>query len=173
MSKNSVTCFFYLLVISVCGFSQNTLVPDTNFEQALIDLGHDSGPLDGRVPTSNINTITSLDVAEKNISDLTGIEDFTELSYLDCSINLLTSLNLSQNINLKELYFSNNQVTSIDVSMLKDLEHLWCQSNLLTIVNITQNPNIISLVCRNNLLKSLDVTQNSALVVLAFEKNQI
>ena len=64
MGKNYVTCLFYLLVISVCGFSQ-TVVPDANFEQALIDLGLDSGPLDGMVPTSNINLLTSLDVSEK------------------------------------------------------------------------------------------------------------
>ena len=172
MSKNSVISLFFLFALSVCGLSQ-TVVPDANFEQALIDLGLDSGPLDGMVPTSNINLLTSLDVSEKNIADLTGIEDFTALTVLDCSINQLTSLNLSQNINLKELYFFNNQIASIDVSMLKDLKILWCQNNLLEIVNITQNPNIISLVCRNNLLKSLDVTKNASLVVLAFEKNDI
>ena len=37
-----------------------TQIPDTNFEQALIDAGHDTGAVDGKVPTDNIKTITSL-----------------------------------------------------------------------------------------------------------------
>ena len=43
-------CFIYYN--SLC---QNTFVPDANFEQALIDEGYDSGPLDGNVLTSNIS----------------------------------------------------------------------------------------------------------------------
>ena len=35
------------------------------FEQALIDLGLDSGPLDDLVPTANINGITALDLEAK------------------------------------------------------------------------------------------------------------
>lgn len=47
-------------------FSQNTYVPDDNFEQALIDLGYDSGALDDYVLTANINTVTALDVSSLN-----------------------------------------------------------------------------------------------------------
>ena len=40
--------------------AQNTYVPDDNFEQALIDLGYDSGSLDDYVPTANISSISNL-----------------------------------------------------------------------------------------------------------------
>jgi len=40
--------------VSLCSFCQNTFVPDDNFEQALIDLGYDTPPLDNVVPTANI-----------------------------------------------------------------------------------------------------------------------
>jgi hypothetical protein len=43
-----------LAQITQC-YSQTTAVPDVNFEQALIDLGHDSGTPDGMVPTANIS----------------------------------------------------------------------------------------------------------------------
>ena len=59
---------------------------DPNFEQALIDLGIDN-VLDGSVSTSNINTVTELNVNSMNISDLTGIEDFTSLINLQCWYN--------------------------------------------------------------------------------------
>ena len=54
-------------------------MPDDNFEQTLIDLGHDDF-LDNYVITNNISGITSLDINAKNISDLTGIEDFASTS---------------------------------------------------------------------------------------------
>ena len=53
-----------------------TNVPDDNFEQALIDLGYDD-TLDDYVITENISAVTSLDVSEKEISNLTGIAGFT------------------------------------------------------------------------------------------------
>ncbi|MEE9438722.1 MAG: hypothetical protein V3V14_06950, partial [Saprospiraceae bacterium] len=40
-----------------------TYVPDDAFEQALIDMGYDTGALDDYVPTNNINMLTSLDVS--------------------------------------------------------------------------------------------------------------
>ena len=46
---------FLAIGISSFSFCQTTVIPDPNFEQALIDLGHDTAPLDGSVPTANIN----------------------------------------------------------------------------------------------------------------------
>ncbi len=68
-----------------------TFVPDDNFEQALIDLGYDD-VLNDSVLTANISGVTSLNVNDKSISDLTGIEGFTALTDLDCNTNQLTSL---------------------------------------------------------------------------------
>ena len=71
--------------------AQNTYVPDDNFEQALIDLGYDD-TLDDYVTTANISGVTELDVSNKEISDLTGIEAFAALTQLECWNNQLTSL---------------------------------------------------------------------------------
>lgn len=166
------------LLISFCfitinSFSQNTFVPDDNFEQALIDLGLDTPPLDDNVLTSNISGVTDLDIANKNILDLTGIEDFVALTNLDCSNNQLTTLNISQNINLVELYCSTNQLSSLEVINLPNLIRLWCFSNQITNLNITQNPLLISLRCEYNQLTSLDTTNNINLNVLVCEHNQI
>ena len=49
------------LGFTLLGFSQ-TLITDPNFEQALIDLGYDTAPINGSVPTANISSVTSLDV---------------------------------------------------------------------------------------------------------------
>ena len=74
----------------------NTYVPDDNFEQALIDLGYDD-VLDDYVLTENISGVTELDVSNKEIGDLTGIEGFIALDNLTCNTNQLTSLDVSNN----------------------------------------------------------------------------
>jgi len=93
--KYFLTLIFAWLIVLI-GSSQNTFVPDDNFEQALIDLGYDKGPLDDYVPTVKISYILILRLENKNISDLTGIEDFTSLGILDCEGNNLTSVDLSK-----------------------------------------------------------------------------
>jgi hypothetical protein len=87
-----------------------TYVPDDNFEQALIDLGYDN-VLDDYVITSNISSVTILNVDRKSISDLTGIEDFTALQQLRVEVNNLISLDLSQNASLIHLSADRNNLT--------------------------------------------------------------
>ncbi|MDP6134635.1 MAG: leucine-rich repeat domain-containing protein, partial [Candidatus Marinimicrobia bacterium] len=110
-----VAILFIVLLTSSFVFAQNTYVPDDKFEQALIDLGYDT-TLDDSVLTANISGVTSLDVSNKEISDLTGIEAFTALTYLNCNSNKLTSLDVSANTALTELFCYENQLTSLDVS---------------------------------------------------------
>lgn len=173
MRTKNVVCVYSFIMLSICGLSQNTFVPDDNFEQALIDLGFDVAPLDDLVPTANINTITNLDVNSKSISDLTGIEDFTALEVLNCENNLLSVLDVTNNLSLTQLFCSTNNISSINISPLLDLQIFWCLNNRLTTLNTTQNTKLISLVCGNNLLTNLDVTNNPLLNVLVFLNNQI
>jgi gliding motility-associated-like protein len=121
-------------------------------------LGYDSGPLDGRVLTANINTIPNLDLQGKGISDLTGIEDFIRLTMLNCQNNLLTGLNVSMNTGLTQLFCSSNSITAINVSPLIDLQIFWCLNNQLYGLDVSINTKLISLVCENNQLTSLNVT---------------
>ena len=102
--------FILLLTIPFIGFGQLTMIPDANFEQALINLGYDTGTPNGSVSTANINTVTTLSVVSTNISDLTGIEDFTALIDLYCEGNQLTNLDVSTNTALEQLVCWGNQV---------------------------------------------------------------
>jgi len=133
-----------------------TYVPDDNFEQSLINLGYDN-VLDNYVITSSIDTVTVLEVYQQNISDLTGIEDFTALTVLDCEDNQLTSLDVSQNTALTVLSTEVNQLTSLDLSNNTALTDLWCYSNQLTTLDVSNNTALILLSCGNNQLTSLDL----------------
>ena len=172
MNKKTILRVFILLTTSFYGWSQ-TYVPDDNFEQALIDLGYDSGPLDDYVPTANISGILNLVIDSKNIADLTGIEDFLSLQTLNCETNLLSVIDVSKNTALTQLFCGGNSLSNIDISMLLALQIFWCQDNQLNSIDVTNNTQLISLVCGNNLLTNLDVSKNTALNVLSFEDNQI
>ena len=83
-------------------YGQTTYIPDGKFEKALIDLGIDSdGIVNQSVATADISGVTKLDINNKGITDLTGIEDFSSLTYLTCYSNPLGTLDLSQNTALK------------------------------------------------------------------------
>ena len=155
------------------GFSQTTEIPDLNFEQALIDLGYDSGDPDGFVLTTNINLITELNVSNKSITDLTGIEGFTDLTRLSCYNNQLTSLNVSNNTALTYLGCGDNQLTILDVSNNTALTYLQCGNNQLTILDVSNNTALTYLGCGDNQLTSLNVSNNTALTSLSCFNNQL
>jgi Leucine-rich repeat (LRR) protein len=138
------------------------LIPDSNFEQALIDLGIDSNPvIDGRVLKSDVESVTSLDVSSKNIADLKGIEAFTALESLDCWSNQLTSLDISNNTALSYLDCWSNQLTSLDLSNNTALSYLDCGDNQLTSLDLSANTALRSLQCYSNQLTSLNVANGN------------
>jgi len=174
--------------------AQYTLIPDVNFEKALIFLGIDSGVTDGKVLTSSINTLTSLNVSNSSISDLTGIQDFVALQSLDCQKNNLTSLDLSKNGNLIEancttnkltnfintsnlglthLYCSSNQLTSLDVTKYIALTNLYFSSNKITSIDVSSNNLLVKLWCNSNLLTELNITNNTSLIELNCATNKL
>ena len=182
-------CFIYYN--SLC---QNTFVPDANFEQALIDEGYDSGPLDGNVLTSNISGILNLDIKNRGITNLTGIEDFSALKNLDCSSNLLINidvrplsslqilwcfenqiinLNVDQNISLTALRCENNKLTSLNLSKNINLIDLACEQNKITTIDVSNSVSLNRFQCGNNLLNTLDVSTNVNLSYLSCEQNQL
>ena len=162
--------FVFLLPI-ICT-SQYTSIPDSIFEQALIDLGYDD-VIDGQVSTSNIDAITYLYVDNRSISDLTGIEDFTALTYLNCVYNQIASLDVSNNTALDTLICGYNQLTSLNVSQNTALTVLACYENQLTSLDVSQNTALTYLNCGYNQLTSLNVSQNTALTELYFYDNQL
>ncbi|WP_299886419.1 M4 family metallopeptidase [uncultured Lacinutrix sp.] len=158
-----------------------TAIPDANFEAALEALGYDDISADGQVPTSLINTVTSLNVDGASISDLTGIEDFVALETLDADNNSLTSVDVSAlsnlitlrldynnltiidvtaNTNLETLSFRNNTVASLDLSNNVLLKTLHFQFNDVATLDLTNNTALTGIICRGNDLTSLDLSQN-------------
>ena len=158
---------------------QLTYVPDHNFEAYLENNGMGNGiPYDSSVFTSAIDTLIYLDLSfgagsATGIFDLTGIEDFSALTYLDCSYNQITSLDVSSNIALTYLDCQNNWLTNLNVSQNTALTYLDCWDNDLTFLDVSNNTSLDTLDCGTNQLSSLDVSQNPSLIFLRCFINQI
>ena len=168
-----------LSVIFITGFSfgQYTSIPDPNFEQALIDLGHDD-VIDGQVLTSNISGLDSLEIQDPigfgPISNLTGLQDFTALEYLNVSGNQLSNYDFSSNLNLKYLNIGYCQISNLDVSQNFLLEHLDFKLNGLLSIDVSNNLNLRVLITENNEnLTQIDVSQNPLLEKLNCYSNSL
>jgi len=168
------TLILWMLVLAIASVSnaQNVNIPDAYFRNALIEAGVDTNN-DGEISYAEAETITNLNVRERNISDLTGIEAFINLDSLECSNNQLTSLDISKNTNLIFLYCGLNQLTSLDISKNTAIQELWCGDNPITNLDVSKNTALEWLYCNNSQLTSLDVSKNTALKCLYCHENQM
>lgn len=164
---------FSLILISFSVKSQNFYLPDDNFEQALINLGYDIGPLDDSIPIANINTITYLDIAGKNITDATGFKYFIALEELYCQNNQITSINLFYNTALTTLNLSANQLQTLNLSTNTALTHLDCNFTALTSLDLTNNITLVDLQAGYSNIVTLNIEQCTALEDLFLVGNSI
>jgi Leucine-rich repeat (LRR) protein len=124
-------------------------IPDEAFLNALIDLGIDTNG-DEAISPSEAEAIPHMNVSERGISDMTGIEAFINLERLNCWKNQFTGLDVSQNTALLYLYCAHNQLTSLDVSNNTALVVLHCFSNQLTSLDISNNTSLNNIQIRDN-----------------------
>jgi len=156
-----------------CALVEQTYVPDDNFEQALIGLGYDVGPLNDSVPTANIDTALSINISSQGISDLTGIEDFADLTELFCDYNSISSVDVSQNLALDILSLSGNNLTQLDVTQNTVLTSLNCSNNELTELDVSLNTSLVMLNFKVNSISGIDLSQNTQLTNLFCFTNQL
>ena len=139
-------------------------VPDANFRAELIASHGVTFDANNETPSTSVNTITDLDLFNKNIADLTGISGFTALEEFECRQNQLTTIDVSYCTNLTHLHCSNNQLTSLDLSNNTSLLTLNVSNNQLTILDLSSNTAFKNLTCRSNQLTSLDLSNNPNMV---------
>ena len=160
--------------------------PDNNFSAFLAaKYGDGTG-----ITKQQAANVTQLNVKGQNITDLQGIEHFTNLTKLDCSDNGLTILDVSKNTKLTELICGNNQINILNVTACSmegcgripcprlecptlPLTYLDFSNNALATVNISRLTNLKYLNASNNKLTTLDTYRNPELTDLNVSDNQL
>ena len=103
-------------------------IPDTNLELALIELGYDDIP-DNYIDSNKVSEILFLDLNNKQLTDLTGLENFINLENLDLSSNQLTQVPIVNFTNLKSLNLNNNLLSVLDLSFNEKINSLNASNN--------------------------------------------
>lgn len=128
---------------------------------------------DGEIEVAEAQFIRGLTLSSANITDLTGIEYFSNLQFLMCSSNQIQSLNFSAPNTLRYLNCNYNQINSLNLSGLTNLYYLKCVNNQLTSIDTS---NLISLGwfhCTNNDIANLNLSSNNQLSSLNCGGNEL
>jgi hypothetical protein len=176
MNKLSLITFFTVLLILGKQElnAQIVNIPDSIFKASLVYNSSINTNGDTEIQVSEAQTFTGqMLVASRGVFDLTGIEAFTSISYLDCRNNQLTTLDVSGCTALSFLRCGRNQLTTLDVSGNANLYQLECEDNQLTTLNVSACTTLNWLECRNNNLMTLDLSANTALTLLECSENQL
>lgn len=153
-------------------------IPDAVFKSRLVSNAAINIDIDREIQVIEAATFTEqLNISSSGpqtpISNLTGIEAFTALTYLNCLGNNLTSLDLSSNTALTFLNCGYNDLTSLNISANSALETLYCQNNQLTNIDVSANNALVTFNCCHNSLTSIDLSNNFNLGQFYCYNNQL
>lgn len=123
------------------------------------------------IEVSEALAVGYLEIGGYAITSLEGIQNFTNLVYLLCENNQITSLNVSPFLFLTNLNCSNNLLTTLTMSGLTELQYLDCQFNQLTSLNLDGVTNLIDLDCSYNNLGTLSLNLLENLEILNCSNN--
>ncbi|MDI9258529.1 DUF7619 domain-containing protein [Flavobacterium sedimenticola] len=175
--------YFFLFLISGWVNAQIINIPDANFKAALLNASPSNstalGPSgyvtvdtnsDGEIQVSEALAVTGLQFQSSGITDFTGVENFTNITFFGSYSNPATNFNLSglaalQNINISGV---NNPNTVLSFSNLPSLTHFsFYYSNItsLTLTNLTSLTNVN--IWGNSQLSTLNLIGLTALDRLA------
>ncbi|WP_370277909.1 leucine-rich repeat domain-containing protein, partial [Flavobacterium sp. J27] len=208
-----IICFSYKLSAQIINF------PDANFKASLLSANASNSIASNEIPSINdtVQTWNAIDTngdgeiqiseaqnvrwlnlsyLQNPLSDLTGIEYFTNLMYINityynqfvnidfsqntslvtiiCQSNYqLVNINLSGLVNLKRIYLSYTGLTSLDLSSNTAIEKIYCTNSQLQNLELGYKPNLTFLECNSNHLTNLDVSNAPNLQTLKCSINQI
>ena len=138
-----------------------TFIADVEFEKYLIEQGWDD-VLDNYVLTSNIFSVEYINIQERNITSLNGIEDFENLKYLSAGRNNISGvIDFSLNTKLINVDIPNNPLIEVYFRNNSFLESLGLYSTFtLEVLELSNSPNLIDLGVHDTKLKEIDLTNS-------------
>lgn len=194
MKRKLIFIYLFWSILFFANFDPIISLPDANFKAKLlaaspnnniasIEIPYLNGSVleynkidinnDGEIQLSEASLIKYLNVSFSSISDLTGIENFSNLQTLMCGTNQLTVLNVNGLSSLKFLFCDSNQLTTLNVNELNNLIHLNCNVNQIVILDLSGLNYLKHLFCQNNQLTTLIVNGLNNLIDLYCSYNQL
>ena len=123
----------------------------TNTNFILVDANSD-----GEIDTNEALQIGGVNLSNANITNLSGLEYFTNLTSIALYLNNVSNFNISLP-NLSQLTIPNNPLTSFNPLILSNLSVIGCSNTMLTSLNTNNNPLLNILNITNTHITSLDL----------------
>lgn len=147
---------------------------DVSNNPALLSLTFWNNPITGIDVSRNI-ALNNLSCGDTRITRL-DLSKNVALAYLGVHCNfeqlgLLTSLDVSHNTRLTDLYCYRNRITSLDLSKNIRLDELGCGANLIEELDVSNNFMLTLLSVEGNLLSGLDIINNRRLDIFYCREN--
>lgn len=160
-----------LLFLCIFGAMKAQIIdfPDENLKNALLD---HSTTIDtnnnGEIEVSEAANFSGdfLFLQNKDITDISGLENFTSTDHFILGHNDITAIDIGSLFWAKDISLNGNELTTIDLSSNIALEELSLGNNNFLDVDISSNINLVSLTLGGNDLTSLDISNNPMLEVL-------
>lgn len=161
--------YFFFLLANFYSFGQIIDFPDPNFKALMLQADTNNNIAGGvKIDVNNNNEIEqseailvySFVLPPGNISNLEGIEYFTNVFYLTCHSNQITFADLSALNLLVGLNIGNNQLTSLNLTGLTNLDFIICGGNQLTELDFSTLSGLKITICGQNLFTELDFSNN-------------
>ncbi|MGE0020962.1 MAG: leucine-rich repeat domain-containing protein, partial [Draconibacterium sp.] len=152
--------------------SEYVYIPDANLFNGLIGVdGIVDGIFDKCISFAEAEAVTDglPTLSNKNITDLTGLEAFINITTINLGRNLIEEADFSHNTNLRSIYINNNNLTVINIDGLFGLVTLNVSENQLTAIDLS-SVSLLTLDVSDNVLTSLDLSLNR-LVTLRCQNN--
>lgn len=166
------------MLVSSVGMSQTLSIPDTVFFNALISAGIDTNS-DGLIQQAEAELVEDLNLRNKGISSLEGIEGFVNLRNLDCSSNEIDTLVVNGLSFLEKLdcYNGSWKLSRLYDNMLEEwplfAEDFSQGTKTIRALRLKNLPSLIELNCAGHFLDSLDLSGVPALEVLRCANNEL
>ncbi len=149
-------------------------IPDAIFKTYLLGMAEINTNSDLEIQVKEAEAFFGIiSVNSMDISDLTGIEAFKNISALYCTNNKISRLDLSKNTLLIYLYCNDNALTELDVSNNLVLQRISISSNQIETIGVSKNASLTVLICDNNPMNTLTISENQQLNHLSCENTQL
>ncbi|MCP4178427.1 MAG: hypothetical protein GY756_11730 [bacterium] len=150
----------YFTSVKYIDLSYNNIsnIDDLNIASGLDHINFSNNQITDISSLSYRDDIKYADFSHNNISSIPSRSFFGSFEYVNFNNNNITgSVNISERSNkLKEAYFGYNHITSIDLTDCIELTHLDVQRNNLASLDIHLCPELVELYCNDNQIDYLD-----------------
>ena len=166
------------MLVNSSPFSNIPVASDINDQPTAIDINND-----GEIQVSEALLIYKLNFFATGFTNLTGIEMFTNLKYFSVLDYTLSSIDISNNLNLKNLSIAcpslltlnlgnvelvnlsvnNSSLLSLDLSNTSTLKHLSVQDAPISAIDLSNQTLLLSFTASNLPITYLDFSNNLAL----------